>query len=127
MAIKEIRWHGKTEEEVRKLDLRDFMKLVPARPRRSLKRGFTDLQKRLLRKIERNEPNLRTQCRDMIIIPAMLGKMILVHRGKEFQPVTITIDTLGHYLGEFVMTRKPVSHSAAGIGATRSSKAISAR
>ncbi|MEK6951005.1 MAG: 30S ribosomal protein S19 [Nanoarchaeota archaeon] len=127
MALKETRWHGKTEEEARKLDLREFMQLVPARPRRSLKRGFTDLQKRLLRKIERNEPNLRTQCRDMVIIPAMLGKMILVHRGKEFLPVTITVDMLGHYLGEFIMTRKPVSHSAAGIGATRSSKAISAR
>ncbi len=127
MALKEFRWHGKTEEEVRKLDLRDFMQLVPARPRRSLQRGFTDLQKRLLRKIERKETNLRTQCRDMVIIPAMLGKMILVHRGKEFLPVTITVDMLGHYLGEFIMTRKPVSHSAAGIGATRSSKAISAR
>lgn len=127
MALKEFRWHGKTEEEVRKLDLRDFMQLVPARPRRSLQRGFTDLQKRLLRKIERKETNLRTQCRDMVIIPAMLGKVILVHRGKEFLPVTITVDMLGHYLGEFIMTRKPVSHSAAGIGATRSSKAISAR
>lgn len=125
--IKEFRWHGKTEEEVKKLDLRDFMQLVPARPRRSLKRGFTDLQKRFLRKIERNEAKLRTQCRDMVIIPSMLGKTILVHRGKEFLPVTISIDMLGHYLGEFVMTRKPVSHSAAGIGATRSSKAISAR
>lgn len=127
MALKEFRWHGKTEEEVKKLDLRDFMQLVPARPRRSLKRGFTDLQKRFLRKIERNEAKLRTQCRDMVIIPSMLGKTILVHRGKEFLPVTISIDMLGHYLGEFVMTRKPVSHSAAGIGATRSSKAISAR
>ncbi len=127
MALKEFRWHGKTEEEVKKLDLRDFMQLVPARPRRSLKRGFTDLQKRFLRKIERNETKLRTQCRDMVIIPSMLGKTILVHRGKEFMPVTISIDMLGHYLGEFIMTRKPVSHSAAGIGATRSSKAISAR
>ncbi len=127
MALKEFRWHGKTEEEVKKLDLRDFMQLIPSRPRRSLKRGFTDLQKRFLRKIERNEAKLRTQCRDMVIIPSMLGKTILVHRGKEFLPVTISIDMLGHYLGEFVMTRKPVSHSAAGIGATRSSKAISAR
>ncbi len=125
--VKEFRWHGKTEEEVKKLDLREFLPLVPARARRSLKRGFTDLQKRLLARVEKDEKNIRTQCRDMIIIPSMIGKTIKVHHGRDYLPVLITVEMLGHTLGEFVMTRKPVSHSAAGIGATRSSKAISAR
>tara|TARA_Y100000294_G_C8499805_1_gene314345 strand:- start:938 stop:1045 length:108 start_codon:yes stop_codon:yes gene_type:complete len=34
---------------------------------------------------------------------------------------------VGHYLGEFVQTRKKVSHSAPGIGATRSSASVSVR
>jgi small subunit ribosomal protein S19 len=57
----------------------------------------------------------------------MIGKTINVYSGKEFVPVRVTLDMVGQYLGEFVPTRKPVKHSAAGIGATRSSKAISAR
>ena len=48
-----------------------------------------------------------------------------VYNGKEFIPLTITAEMLGHYLGEFVLTRKKVAHSAPGIGATRSSAAQS--
>lgn len=124
---KEFCWMGKTEDEIRKMDLQEFMKLTNARARRSLKRGFNDYQKVLLKKVQAGDKNIRTHCRNMVIVPAMIGIIIRVHRGKEFVPVTITAEMLGHYLGEFVMTRKPVAHSAAGIGATRSSKAVSAR
>ena len=63
----------------------------------------------------------------MIIIPQFIGKNIRIYNGKEFIPLTITAEMLGHYLGEFAHTRKSVTHSAAGIGATRSSKSVSAR
>jgi len=124
---KELTWRGKTEEEVKSMEMKEFMELITARQRRSLKRGFTDQQKRLLKKIEADDKNIKTHCRNMIIIPNMLGKMIKVYNGKEFIPVSIALEMLGHYLGEFAHTRKLVSHSAAGVGATRSSKAISAR
>jgi len=124
---RETTWMGKSEEDVKKLDMKEFLKLVPSRTRRSLKRGFTDQQKILIKRIDANAPNIKTHCRDMIIIPSMVGKTLKVYSGKEFLPVMITNEMLGHYLGEFVMTRKSVTHSAAGIGATRSSKAISAR
>lgn len=124
---KEIKWYGKTDDEIKLLDLKSFAKLIPARQRRSLQRGFTSQQQRLMRMLERGSSSVRTHCRDMVIIPIMLGKMIHVYNGKEFHPVTITSEMLGHYLGEFSMTRKSVTHSSAGIGATRSSKAISAR
>ena len=123
---KEFHWYGKTEDELRKLDIQEFMKLIPSRSRRSLQRGFTEPQKRLLHSLSQAN-NVKTHCRDIVIIPAMLGKTIRVHTGKEFFSVIITSEMLGHYLGEFAMTRKTVTHSAAGIGATRSSKAISAR
>lgn len=124
---KEFRWMGRTEEEIKKMDLQEFMKITNARARRTLQREVPDTHKRLLQKVMADDKNIRTHCRNMIIVPAMIGSIIRVHRGKEFIPITITAEMLGHYLGEFVMTRKPVTHSAAGIGATRSSKAVSAR
>lgn len=124
---KEFRWRGKTEEEVKRMDLKQFMTLVPARQRRSLQRGFTDMQKKLLKSLATGNKNIKTHCRDMIIVPALVGNTLRIYNGKEYLPVIITAEMLGHYLGEFSMTRKTVTHSAAGIGATRSSKAVSAR
>ena len=80
-----------------------------------------------MERIAAGENNVKTHCRDMIIVPQMIGKTIRVYNGKEFLPVIIIGAMIGHYLGEFSPTRKGVAHSAAGIGATRSSKAISAR
>ncbi len=124
---KEFKWQGLTEEQIKQLDLKEFTKMVPARQRRSLKRGFTEQQKVLLKKIEKGEKNIKTHCRNMVILPQMIGLLLKVHNGKEFVPFSITPDMMGHYLGEFALTRKGVSHSAAGVGATRSSKAVSAR
>lgn len=124
---KEFKWMGKTEEEIKKMDLKEFMQVTSSRTRRTLTRGIPDTHKRLLKKVMDGDKNIKTQCRDMIILPAMLGAIIRIYNGKEYFPVTITGEMLGHYLGEFSMTRKSVTHSAAGIGATRSSKAVSAR
>jgi small subunit ribosomal protein S19 len=124
---KELTWRGKSEEEVKNMDLKEFMELVTSRKRRSLKRGFTEAQKSLLKKIEADDKNIKTHCRNMIILPSMIGKLIKTYNGKEFVPLTITFEMIGHTLGEFSHSRKSVSHSSAGVGATRSSKAISAR
>ena len=63
----------------------------------------------------------------MITLPEMVGKMIKVHNGKEFVPVAIIEEMIGHYLGEFALTRNRVEHSAPGIGATRSSASLSVK
>jgi small subunit ribosomal protein S19 len=63
----------------------------------------------------------------MIILPEMIGFSIKIYQGKEFVPVIIEPDMVGHYLGEFVLTRKRVAHSAPGIGATRSSASLSVK
>ena len=57
----------------------------------------------------------------------MIGLKFGVHNGKEFQIVQITEKMLGHYLGELALTRKRLMHGKAGIGATKSSTAITAR
>ena len=112
---------------MKELDLQTFMQLIPSRQRRSLQRGFTDAQKSFLKRLENGEDRVKTHCRDMIVLPVMLGKTILVYTGKAFAQVIVQPEMLGHYLGEFAPTRKSVTHSSAGVGATRSSKAISAR
>ena len=48
---KEILWKGRTEEEAKNMEMKEFMELVSSRQRRSLKRGFTDAQKRLMKKM----------------------------------------------------------------------------
>jgi len=124
---KEFRWYGMTWEQVEKLPLDEFIKHVPARERRSLKRGLRDTEKKLLAAVTAGETDVRTHCRDMIITPAFVGKTIKIYNGKEFTQVLIDKDMLGHRLGEFSPTRKRLQHSAPGIGATRSSASLSVK
>ena len=123
MAENKFRFYGKTLEELKNMNMDEFSELLPSRIRRSLKRGLTDPQKRLLIKL-RKKDSVKTHVRDMIILPEMIGKRISVYNGKEFVDVEIKPEMLGHYLGEFAMTRGRVQHSAPGLGATRSSKYV---
>ncbi|MBW2974210.1 30S ribosomal protein S19 [Candidatus Woesearchaeota archaeon] len=127
MAKKEFNYRGKRIEELKAMSLNELMPLLPARERRSLKRGLTEQQKILLKHIKSNKRNIETHCKDMIILPNMVGLTIKIHNGKEFVPVIIQEEMIGHYLGEFIITRKKVEHSAPGIGATRSSGALSVK
>ena len=126
MVKKIFTYHGKTIDELKDMDLNEFMALLPSRQRRSVKRGFSEQQKILLRNLKSGN-DIKTHCRDMIIIPEMVGKNIKVFTGKQFAPILITEEMIGHYLGEFALTRNNVSHSAPGIGATRSSSSLSVK
>lgn len=126
-------YRGYTFDQIKNMELSEFAKLLPSRLRRSLKRGFTPAQKRLLAKIKKareeimagKEPKIiKTHCRDMVILPSMVGLKFGVHNGKEFSIVEITPEKLGHVLGEFTYNRKKVTHSAPGVGATRGSTFI---
>lgn len=126
MAQKEFTYRGKTLEELQAMSVNDFSELLPARQRRSLKRGLTDTKKTFLKKLERKN-NVKTHCRDMVILPFMVGKTIRIHKGKDYMTLEIQPEMIGHFLGEFALTRNKVSHSAPGVGATRSSSAVSVR
>jgi small subunit ribosomal protein S19 len=118
-------FRGKSLEEVQGMDLEEFSLLLKSRQRRALKRGLTEKQKKLIEKIRKDPRKFhRTRCREMIILPEMVGLKMGVHNGKEYTPLEIKPEMLGHRLGEFVMTRKAVKHSAPGFGATRSSKFV---
>lgn len=127
MAKKEFTYRGKSLRELKELSVNEFAELLPSRQRRTVKRGFTEQQQILLKKIRAGEQNIETHCRDMVVIPEMVGKMIKIHNGKSFIAVVIEEEMLGHCLGEFALTRNRVQHSAPGIGATKSSAALSVK
>ena len=111
------------------MSMDEFINLLPSRQRRSLQRGLTSEQRILLEKLreakeaqkQNKEVNLKTHVRDLIILPEMVGVKIQIHNGKEFVSVEIKPEMIGHYLGEFAITNKPVRHGTPGIGASRSS------
>ena len=125
MAKKEFTYRGNKLEELKAMSMEELQDIFPSKARRALKRGFNEPQEKLLAKIEKlndgKTVKLRTHSRDMLIIPKMVGLTIEVYSGKEFVGVEIAPEMIGHNLGEFVLSRKPVRHSSPGMGATRSS------
>ncbi len=119
----EFTYRGKTVEELKEMNLEDFAELLTSDGRRKIKRGLKDDEKKLLEDLEEKD-NVKTHERNMIVVPKMIDKTIQVYNGQRFIEVEIEPEMLGHYLGEFSQTRKEVSHSAPGLGATRSSKHV---
>jgi small subunit ribosomal protein S19 len=120
----EFTYHGLRVEELQKMATIELLPVMPARARRKIRRGLTRSEENLLAKIRKGGEHIRTHVRDMVIMPEMIGKEIEVHNGKEFVKVELQPESVFHYLGEFALTRKRVSHGSAGIGATRSSKYV---
>ncbi len=139
---KRFRYRGKTLEELLNMPMDQLLELLPSRARRSLLRESSpEIQQRrmemgikesprlkLLRKVmearellkQGKKVRIRTHVRDMIILPVMVGLTIEVYNGKEFIPVKITPEMIGHYLGEFAPTTRIVQHGEPGLKATRS-------
>lgn len=80
---------------------------------RSLKKGpFVD--QKLLEKIKKLKPGpketIKTWSRSCTVSPEMIGLTFGVHNGREFIPVKVTEDMVGHRLGEFSPTTKFSRH-----------------
>jgi small subunit ribosomal protein S19 len=127
---KQYTYRGYTLPQLQAMSMDEFILILPSRRRRTLQRGLTQEQRTLLENIRKTKQTqqekeqktvVKTHARDMIILPEMVGVTILVHNGKQFSPVEISPEMIGHYLGEFAITNKPVKHGSPGIGASRSS------
>ena len=126
---KEFSYRGHSIETLSAMSMDEFINLLPSRQRRSLQRGLTAEQRTLLEKLrtakesqkQSKEGGIKTHVRDLIILPEMVGVKIGVHNGKDFVAMEIRPEMIGHYLGEFAITNKPVRHGTPGIGASRSS------
>ena len=124
--VKKFNYHGIPLAELEKLSLDKILLNFNSRQRRSLTRGITDGKRKVIDEIKLAKEGklknpIKTHLRDLIILPNMIGVEIHVYSGKEFQPITITPEMIGHYLGEYVITNKRVTHGAPGVGASRSS------
>ena len=129
MARKIFKYRGYTLEELQEMSLEEVIELLPSRQRRSLKRGFLPRQEKVLAKMEKvdiennnGRPEvIKTHCRDLIVLPNMVGYTFGIYNGREFVEVTIKPEMIGCYFGEFAQTRSRVQHGDPGMGATRSS------
>ena len=126
---KEFRYRGKSLEELKQLDIREFSKLLKSNERRTALRQTEELQKFVLRCKEKigKDKQIKTHSRYLVIVPHMVGLTIMVYNGKTFVPVQVIGEMLGHRLGEFSVTRTKVKHGAAGVGATRGSASMSVK
>jgi small subunit ribosomal protein S19 len=127
---KEFHYRGFAFTDLLAMSMDEFIRLLPSRQRRSLQRGLSPEQRKLLEAIRKAKQtqaesqksrSIKTHARDMIILPEMVGVTISVHTGKEFLALEIKPEMIGHYIGEFAITNKPVKHGVPGIGASRSS------
>ena len=124
--VKKFNYRGKEITQLENISNDQLFELLNARQRRSLKRGINDEKRKLSSEIKESKNGktknpIRTHKRDLIILPYMVGATVNVFSGKEFTPITILAEMIGHYLGEYVITNKRVSHGAPGVGASRSS------
>ena len=120
----ELTYRGHSVADLQQMALSELLPLMPSRARRKFDRGLSREHEKLLADLRSGDGSIRTHLRDMIIMPEMVGRTIEIHNGKEFQKVEIQPEAVFHYLGEFALTRRRVSHGSAGIGATRSSKYV---
>ena len=124
--VKKFTYYGLATEKLENLSSDELFKLLTARARRSLKRGINDGKRKLIDEIKEakagnNKNPIKTHLRDLIILPYMVGVTVNTFSGKEFVPITISKEMDGHYLGEYVITNKRVTHGAPGVGSSRSS------
>ncbi len=121
---KEFLYRGYTLEELLAMSFEEVLGLMPSRARRTYLRGLNYEQQLLFDNLKNAEAGevVRTHRKDVPIIPQFVGKTVSIYDGKEFKEFEIKPEMIGHYLGEFIITRKPPVHSGPGVGATRSSK-----
>lgn len=121
---KAFTYKGKTIEELKKLDVREFAQLIPSRQKRTILRNFQQIEDFIsrARKKQAKGKRIKTHKRDLVVVPNMLGMQISIYKGNGFTPVEIINEMLGHTFGEFAPTRARIKHGSAGVGATKGTK-----
>ncbi|KAG0267029.1 ribosomal protein S15 [Mortierella polycephala] len=132
-TFRKFSYRGIDLDKLLDLTSEELMDLVNARPRRRFQRGLKRKPMGLIKKLRQAKKDapamekpavVKTHLRNMIIVPEMIGSVVGVYNGKTFNQVEIKPEMIGHYLGEFSITYKPVKHGRPGIGATHSSRFI---
>merc|ERR1711936_953430 len=132
-TFRKFTYRGVDLDQLLDMNNEQLMELFPCRIRRKIGRGLKRKPMALIKKLRKKKKEapanekpdcVKTHLRDMIIVPEMTGSVVGVYNGKTFNQVEIKPEMIGHYLGEFSITYKPVKHGRPGIGATHSSRFI---
>ncbi|KAK4537609.1 hypothetical protein CDCA_CDCA13G3634 [Cyanidium caldarium] len=133
-TFRKFSYRGIDLEALLALPQNEMVELLPSRARRRIRRGFRKREVGLVKRIRKAKaavPDeftkpavIKTHCRNLLILPEMVGARLGVYNGKTFNEVEIRGDMIGHYLGEFSITYRPVKHGRPGIGASSSSRFI---
>lgn len=132
-SFKKFTYRGIDLEQLLDMTTDQLVAVVHARARRRFNRGLKRKPMGLIKKLrtakqlcqDNEKPAVvKTHLRNMIIVPEMIGSVVAVYNGKTFNQVDIKAEMVGHYLGEFSITYKPVAHGRPGIGATNSSRFV---
>ncbi len=132
-TFKKYTYRGVDLDQLLDKNNKELMELFTCRVRRRLSRGLKRKPMALMKKLRKAKKEagplekpevVKTHLRDMIVMPEMVGSIVGVYNGKTFNQVEIKPEMIGHYLGEFSITYKPVKHGRPGIGATHSSRFI---
>ncbi len=115
---KKFTYKGKTVEELKAMSLEEFTTLLPSDLKRKVSRGFTEQEKIFLAKFKSGAKNIKTHCRDMIVLPEMIGEKISIYSGKEFVQINIADAMIAMRFGQLVPTRKIASHAGGSKKAT---------
>ena len=111
---KELTFKGKTLEELMKLDVREFAKLIDSRARRTVLRNFQEHEKFVMlvkEKLKKGKKSVKTHRRDLVVVPELVGVRLQIYNGRDFVSVDLTIESLGHKFGEFAPTRTRARHN----------------
>ncbi|HLN50827.1 MAG: 30S ribosomal protein S19 [Thermoplasmata archaeon] len=121
---REFTYRGKSLADLKALSLEQLAEILNARARRSIRRGFNTETTQFFERMRETPTGktVRTHCRDALILPDHVGRRVAIHNGKEFKEIEVRPEMIGHYYGEFSLTRRFEKHSGPGVGATRSSK-----
>ncbi len=115
MDDKIFKFRGKTMDEIKAMPFEEFTEMLTSRLKRKIKRGFTEQEQIFLTKLRNKEKNIKTHCRDLFVLPEMVGEKFSIYNGKQFVLVVIVDEMLGLRFGELVPTRKiGVVHSGGG-------------
>uniref|UniRef100_A0A060THW2 ARAD1D34540p n=1 Tax=Blastobotrys adeninivorans TaxID=409370 RepID=A0A060THW2_BLAAD len=128
-SFRKFSYRGIDLKDLAGISIEDFSKVVHARARRKLARGLNTKPMGLMRKLRKAKeaagPNekpavVKTHLRNMIVVPEMIGSVIGVYNGKVFNQVEVKPEMVGHYLGEFSISYRPVAHKRPGVSGSGS-------
>ncbi|PNF13843.1 40S ribosomal protein S15 [Cryptotermes secundus] len=124
-TFRKFTFRGVDLDQLLDMPAEQLMELMHSRARRRFRRGLKRKPMALVKKLRKAKkeapPNekpeiVKTHLRNMIIVPEMVGSIVGVYNGKTFNQVEVKPEMIGHYLGEFSVTYKPVKHGRPGIG-----------